>query len=138
MVHLVFAGKVSMKTEYTVEIRVRYPECDPMGIVHHSRYFVYFEIARTELYRANGGNYKKMEADGRFFVVVNAECQYKKPALYDDLLQVSIRVQKVTRAKLIHEYQIHRGEELLAVAHITLAMIDREGKIMLIPDEFQI
>lgn len=127
-----------MKTEYTVEIRVRYPECDPMGIVHHSRYFVYFEIARTELYRANGGNYKKMEADGRFFVVVNAECQYKKPAHYDDLLQVSIRVQKVTRAKLIHEYQIHRGEELLAVAHVTLAMIDREGKIMLIPEEFQI
>ncbi|MDO5113958.1 MAG: thioesterase family protein [Planctomycetia bacterium] len=127
-----------MKTEYTVELRVRYPECDPMGIVHHSRYFVYFEIARTELYRANGGNYKKMEADGRFFVVVNAECQYKKPAHYDDLLQVSIRVQKVTRAKLIHEYQIHRGEELLAVAHVTLAMIDREGKIMLIPEAFQI
>ncbi|MDO4570433.1 MAG: thioesterase family protein [Planctomycetia bacterium] len=126
-----------MKLEHEVELRVRYPECDPMGIVHHSRYFIYFEIARTELYRLNGGDYRQMEESGRFFVVVNADCKYMKPARYDDILRITIKVEKVTRAKIVHEYKIHRGDDLLAVAHITLAMINREGKIILIPEEFQ-
>ena len=122
--------------EYTVELRVRYPECDPMGVVHHSRYFVYFEIARTEMYRNNGGNYRDMEAQGYFFVVVSADCHYRKPAHYDDVLQIKVQLEKITRAKLIHAYHVYRDGELLAEAHITLAMINREGQVMLIPDEF--
>ena len=43
--------------QHTHPIRVRYDECDPMGFVHHSHYLKYFEIARTEMYRASGGNY---------------------------------------------------------------------------------
>ncbi|MDO4575730.1 MAG: thioesterase family protein [Planctomycetia bacterium] len=126
-----------MLQEYTLEIRVRYPECDPEGIVHHSRYFVYFEMARTELYRANGGSYAQMEAAGKFFVVASADCKYLRPAKYDELIQVTVRIQKVTRVKIVHEYEIHRGKTLLAVAHVTLAMVDREGKVVLIPDEFR-
>ena len=45
-----------MSSEHRVELRVRYDECDPMGFVHHANYMKYFEIARTDLYRAQGGS----------------------------------------------------------------------------------
>ena len=126
------------KIEHTIQLRVRYTECDPMGVVHHSRYFPYFEIARMELYRLNGGSLHDLEKAGVFFVVVSADCKYMRPLRYDDLIDVNIRVTKTSRAKIQHEYKIFREGELAAVGHITLAMIDREGKIILIPDEFHV
>ncbi len=126
------------QTEHTVQLRVRYTECDPMGVVHHSRYFVYFEIARTELYKLCGGNHRQMEEAGVFFVVANVDCKYVKPLRYDDLIDVHIQVTQTTRAKIQHEYHIYRDGELAAVGHTTLAMIDREGRIILIPEEFHV
>ena len=125
-------------TEHIFPLRVRYTECDPMGVVHHSRYFVYFELARTELYKLNGGNLRELEQSGVFFVVAGADCKYMRPLRYDDLIDVHIRVTRTTRAKIQHEYQIFRDGELCAVAHTTLAMIDKNGKIILIPEEFHV
>lgn len=125
--------EMEIMRDFTMELRVRYTECDPMRVVHHSKYFVYFEMARTELFRANGGSHDQLERDGLFFVVVRADCHYIKPAHYDDLIQVSIHVEKVTRAKIVHRYEVRRDGELLTEAHITLALIDRDGKIQLIP-----
>lgn len=127
-----------MLTSYTVEIRVRYPEVDPMGLLHHSRYYVYFEIARTEMYRASGGNYRDLEKSGVFFVVVETGCKYHKPAYYDDILHVTCTIIRVTRAKLVHEYRVMRGEDLLAVGHVTLAMVDSHGRVLPIPEEFML
>ncbi len=121
--------------EFTIDVRVRYPECDPMRVVHHSRYFVYFEMARTELFRANGGNYDEFEKSGFSFVVVRADCRYLKPAFYDDVLQVAVMVEKVTRAKIVHRYEVRRNGELLTEAHITLGLVDRTGRVVLIPTE---
>lgn len=125
-------------TEHTIQLRVRYTECDPMGVVHHSRYFVYFELARTELYKLNGGNHRDIEESGVFFVVANVDCKYIKPLRYDDLIDVHIRVTKTSRAKIQHEYKIYKDGELAAVGHTTLAMIDRNGKIILIPEQFHL
>ena len=53
-----------MLREHEIELRVRYQETDPMGFLHHAFYFTYFEIGRTELLRASGGNYRRMEEEG--------------------------------------------------------------------------
>jgi len=50
--------------EHEIQIRVRYVEADPMGYLHHSNYFTYFEMGRTELFRASGGNYREIEDAG--------------------------------------------------------------------------
>ena len=124
-----------MLREHEIQIRVRYQECDPMGFLHHGYYFTYFEMGRTELLRAAGGNYRQMEQDGRFVVVVKAECRYHRPARYDDLLALQTRIARVTPAKIEHEYRLLRGEELLAVGHVTMAVVDRAGKVQPVPDE---
>ncbi|RPI89913.1 MAG: acyl-CoA thioesterase, partial [Planctomycetaceae bacterium] len=73
---------------HEIDIRVRYSETDAMGFLHHANYFVYFELGRTELLRAQGGNYRQMEEEGQFMVVVSLECKYRRPARYDDLLSL--------------------------------------------------
>jgi acyl-CoA thioester hydrolase len=105
-----------------------------MGMLHHSKYFVFFEIARTEMLRSAGGNYRQMEQDGLYAVVVKAECRYRKPARYDDLLTIRVSVSRITTAKIEHEYQVLRDGEVLAAAQITLALVDHAGVVHRVPD----
>ncbi len=121
--------------EHEIEIRVRYNETDAMGFLHHSIYFNYFEIGRTELFRAFGGNYREMEEGGLFMVVVKLECRYKLPARYDDLLTLKTKVAKVGAAKLEHDYELYRGSDLLTTAHSVLGCVNREGKARQLPDD---
>jgi acyl-CoA thioester hydrolase len=123
-----------MLREHEIEIRVRYQETDPMGLLHHTAYFTYFEIGRTELLRAAGGNYRNMEEEGLFVVVVRAECRYHKPARYDDVLRIRTTVARVTPVKIEHEYRVTRSDELLATGHVTLALVDRSGSVQRVPD----
>ena len=119
--------------QHETTMRVRYSETDAMGFLHHANYLVYFEVGRTELYRARGGDYRELEASGMFFVVVKLACQYKIPARYDDLLNLRTRVSRLTPAKLEHEYELWRGDELLATAQTVLACVNRQGKVQRIP-----
>lgn len=123
-----------MLRQHEIELRVRYQETDPMGLLHHAYYFTYFEIGRTELLRAAGGNYRQMEESGLLVVVVKAECRFHRPARYDDLLRLRTTVTRVTQAKIEHRYELFRDGELLATAQTTLAVVDRSGKVLPIPE----
>lgn len=120
-------------SEHAIEVRVRYSETDAMGFLHHANYFVYFEMGRTELLRAQGGNYREIEEQGLFMVVVSLECKYRKPARYDDVLTVTTRVARVSPAKIEHVYRVTRGNELLTEARSILACVDRQGIVQRLP-----
>ena len=72
--------------------RVRYKETDQMGIAHHSNYFVWFEIGRTDLCRATGISYAEIERRGYILVVTEISCRYRTPFRYDDevLIRTSV------------------------------------------------
>ncbi|MDR3232583.1 MAG: acyl-CoA thioesterase [Planctomycetaceae bacterium] len=127
---------MSMQTG-EVQVRVRYQETDQMGVVYHANYFTYFEIGRTELSRKNGFAYKEIEASGVLAAVIKAECSYHKPAKYDDLLTIKTTMKRITRVKIEYEHQIFRDSELLVTGHITLAFLNRQGKIQPVPDWIQ-
>lgn len=119
---------------FDFQVRVRYDEADPMGFVHHANYFRYFELCRTEMLRAGGGSYKEVEESGEYVVVVKATVKYRSPARYDDLLNVHLEITKFGRAKVVHQYAITRGDEVLTQAELTLAVIDHDGQVRPIPD----
>jgi acyl-CoA thioester hydrolase len=123
-----------MLTEHEIAIRVRYCETDAMGYLHHANFVNYYEIGRTELLRAQGGDYRAIEESGLFLVVVKLECRYHAPARYDDLLTLKTRVEKVSAVKIEHSYQLYRGAQLLATASSVLACVDREGRVQRLPD----
>lgn len=123
-----------MAQEHTTEIRVRYPEVDAMGYLHHSRYFQYFEIGRVELLRSSGVAYADLERQGVFFVVVKLECRYRNPARYDEVLTLHTRLVRQTTVSLEHAYELRRDGTLLAEASSTIACVDRTGQLQRIPE----
>ncbi len=123
-----------MISEHAIELRVRYDECDPMGFVHHANYLKYFEIARTDLYRVRGGSYRDFEESGLFVVVAEIQCRYHLPARYDDLLNIVVKIDRITEAKIEQSYIVHRDGSRIVSGSVTLAVIDRAGKIQRIPD----
>ena len=129
-----FARLIDLMKTHDTQIRVRYIETDAMGFLHHSRYLAYFEIGRTELFRAQGGNYREMEESGLFLVIARVECRYLKPARYDDVLTLRTNISRITPAKLEHDYELYRGDELLTTARTLLACVDREGVVQRMPE----
>ena len=120
--------------QFDHQIRVRYQETDQMGVVYHANYLTYFEMARTEALRSLGKTYRDLEESGCFLVVNKAECAYKRPAKYDDLLTVRTFIEKVTHVKIEHRYEVWRDDELLATGRTVLAAVDRNGRITRIPE----
>lgn len=121
--------------QHTVEIRVRYSETDAMGFLHHSNYLSYFEVGRTELFRAQGGSYRRMEELGLYFVVARIDVRYRRPARYDDCLSLKTEISRITPAKLEHHYCLMRESEVLAEANSILACVNRDGAVQRIPED---
>jgi acyl-CoA thioester hydrolase len=126
--------RILMELSQDVSVRVRYAETDRMGLLHHANYFVYFEMARTELLRHRGISYREIEDAGHFLVIVDIDCKFKRPAYYDDLLIVRTTVERVTHVKIVHHYQVFKDGLLLAEGHSTLACVDRDGKPQALPE----
>ena len=118
----------------SMEIRVRYCECDHMGVVHHTVYPVWFEMGRTELLRSTGRNYRDLESAGIFLAVVRMQVAYRRPARYDDLLRLETTLTDAGHVKIEHTYELYRGEELLCTGATTLACLDRDGKARALPE----
>ena len=119
-----------------LELRVRYAEVDAMGVLHHSRFWVYFEMGRTELLRKAGVAYRDLEARGVYFVVAKCAARFLAPARYDDVLVLTTRIVRMGAARIDHAYELKRMADglLLATADTTIACVDRKGQIIPIPD----
>ena len=102
------------------EYRVPYADTDQMGVVYYGNYMALFERARNELMRACGYTYKECEDEGFMLPVVHAEADYKSPAKYDDLLEISacVQLQKGVRIEIACEVR-RKGEEQLLVKGYT-------------------
>jgi len=118
----------------SVEFRVRYAECDPMGYLHHAKYWEYFEHVRTELLRQNGVRYRDLEAEGILFVVYKTACKYTLPIRYDDLVTVRIQVARITRTRVDYTYVVELDGQRMCEASTTLACVGRDGRPRMMPD----
>ncbi|AWX46391.1 Putative acyl-CoA thioesterase YneP [Flagellimonas maritima] len=106
--------------------RVRYGETDQMGIVYHGNYAQYLEMGRVEWLRALGVTYKSMEENGIMLPVISLHIDYKKSALYDDLITVETTLKKQPLVKIEFDYKIYNEtKELLAEANTVLAFMDK-------------
>ncbi len=106
--------------------RVRYRECDPMGVVYHTHYLDYFEAARTEALRALGLTYRELEEGGIIMPVVEAQIRYHRPARYDDVLEITARFESVPQVRVPIDYAVRRAgeDEVLAEGRTTLCFMD--------------
>ncbi len=116
--------------------RVRYGETDQMGVVYHGNYAQYLELGRVEWLRALGISYRGMEENGIILPVISLQVDYKKSALYDDLLTVETKIKKAPLVKIEFDYKIYNEtRELLVEANTVLAFMDKKtNRPMKCPD----
>ena len=121
----------------SLELRVRYKETDKMGRVYHSNYFVWLDMARTELLREAGISYKEMEEHGVFFVVAETNCKYKNSLAFDDWVTIESWIRDIKKASVDFAYKIinKNTKQLIAEAYTKLAAVSPAGKVVPIPKE---
>lgn len=117
------------KKSYLHKLRVRYAETDQMGVVHHGNYPTFLEEARTAWLRNMGISYKKMEESGIGLPITSVSVNYKKSALYDDVLTIKTTLNKIPSVRLEFDYEIYNeAQELLVTAKTELVFINMETK----------
>jgi acyl-CoA thioester hydrolase len=112
-----------------ISFRVRYSETDQMGVVYHGNYAQYFEMGRVEWLRQLGTSYKEMEENGIMLPVISLHVDFKKPAVYDDLITVRTILKKTPSVRIEFDFKI-RNEmgEILVLANTVLVFMDMKKK----------
>jgi acyl-CoA thioester hydrolase len=106
--------------EYVYKTRIYYRDVDKMGIVYYTRYLEYFEAARTELLRSIGFDVTKIEQMGYFLPVITCHCNYKKPAKFDDRINIITKIKQLPRSSMKIEYEVFNSEKILLVNGYTI------------------
>lgn len=115
---------------FDTKIKVRYCETDQMGIVHHSRYYPWFEEGRTEFFASGGKSYGEMERMGVMLPLVESQCRYILPARYEDRLTIHTSVQSISPVKIQFEHTVERDADgaMLARGMTMVAFTDTSFK----------
>jgi len=117
-------------------LRVRYAETDKMGVVYYANYLVWFEVARADLLRSLGWSYREMEIAGISLPVIEAHCQYLRPARYDDEIDVKTEGRMLSPVRMEFHYQVIRktDQTVAAEGRTVHAAVDTAGKPCRLPE----
>jgi acyl-CoA thioester hydrolase len=119
------------------EIRVIFGDTDQMGVVYYANYLRYFESARAAYWRDCGKSYKDLVDWDVALPVVEAHCNYKRPAFYEDLLVVETEISEVRAASLRFAYRVLRGTDVLAEGYTRHAVIGKDGRPKALPPQMR-
>ena len=124
---------------FDFEYRVRYSDTDKLGVSYYANYFVWFEAARTEYFRALGLPYTECEKKGYFLPVVETSAKYIASSTYDDFLIIRTSVSKFTKSSMKFEYEVfnQKNQKLLCTGYSTHVFVDAKWKPSRIPDEIR-
>ena len=129
------SGPAARRTT-TSTVRVRYAETDKMGVVYYANYLVWFEVGRTDWLRETGWSYRDMEVDGLALPVIEAHCEYRQSAKYDDEIDVRTRASKASAVRIQFDYEVVRRADaaVMATGYTVHATIDRHGRPVRLPE----
>jgi acyl-CoA thioester hydrolase len=111
---------------FSTDVRVRFAETDAQGVAHNSNYLVWFEIARIAYLEEFAGGYPALREAGLESFVLESHVRYRAPAHFDDRLQIHARVGELRGARFRFDYEITRGDEVLADGWTSHACVDAQ------------
>lgn len=111
-------------------IRPRYAETDQMGVVYHGNYFTYFEVARSDFFRQLGYTYRELEAQGIIMPVLECNCRFMRPVLYDEAIAIRTTCTWNGKIKVRFDYEIinEETEAVLASGFTLHTFVDKQLK----------
>ncbi len=104
---------------------VRYAETDRMGYLYYGHYASYFEVARVNALKELGVRYRDLEDDGYLLPVRTFEVNYKRPAHYDDDLEIRTTIREFNGIKILFSFETYRATELLNTAKVELVFVNK-------------
>jgi len=121
--------------ESVTTLRVRYAETDKMGVVYYANFLVWFEVARADLLRSLGWTYREMEVAGVSLPVIEAHCEYQRPARYDDEIDVRTEGRMLSAVRMKFTYTVvRRADQVVAAQGYTVhAAVDSDGRPCRLP-----
>lgn len=130
-------SKTNKEISYTSEIRVRFTECDPLGIVWHGNYIQYFEDGREAFGREYGISYLEQKAQGFTSPIVKSSCEHKLPLRYGDVATIKATFVDSPAAKMIFRYQIFDpNDKLVCLGETIQVFLDSKDELSLTNPEF--
>ena len=123
---------------HDTRVRVRYGETDQMGYVYYGNYAEYYEVARVEMLRSLGMDYASMENSGVMMPVLELNCKYIKPALYDQEITIRTTIQDLPGVRIHFKYELfNESGDLINIGATTLVFVDmKKNKPCLPPENF--
>ena len=116
------------------KIQIRYSEIDAMGILHHKNYWVFFEMLRIKWLEENGYDYSRLEANGLFLPVIQAEIKYLKAIKMNDIILVKSLVNRPSKLKVGFEYMVYKNEQLCTTAKTQHVLVNEAQKPLKLPN----
>ena len=127
-----------MAKTFKFNVKVYYEDTDSGGVVYYANYLKFLERARSEaLYSLDFSNSGLLENYGILLIVKSCNIEYKKPAKFEDKLEIISEVLKFTKTSFIMKQDIIRNDELISVAEIHLVSVDKKGKPEKIPEDLK-
>lgn len=113
--------------EHSTKLRVRYGETDQMGYMYYGNYASFYEVGRVEMLRSLGLTYSGMEASGIMMPVVELNCRYLKPALYDEEITIRVIMEEMPRIRIHFKYELYNEkQELINTGETLLVFINMQ------------
>jgi acyl-CoA thioester hydrolase len=105
-----------------------------MQVVYHANYFVWFEVGRCDLLRSLGQTYRTIEAAGLMLPVIEAQCDYRRSARYDDELTIHTSGKLLSSARIRFDYEVRRAKDtVVAIGRTVHAAVNRDGRPVRLP-----
>jgi acyl-CoA thioester hydrolase len=105
-------------------LRVRFHECDPQGVVFNAHYFMYFDVALTEMWRTAFGSYKTVVDEGTDIVVVEAAATYRAPARFDEEIEIELGIARLGATSMTMSAAVRRDGDLLVEGRLVHVFVD--------------
>jgi len=99
-----------------------------MGMAYYANYLVWFEVMRGDFMRAVGVPYRELEEEGYRLPIAEAHVRYRKPARYDDAIEVVAWIERLGSRRITFAYRVERGPDLLATGWTTHVPVDVRGR----------
>ena len=112
--------------------RVRYADVDQMGVAYYANYLKWFEVGRSEMFRALGLPYRVVEDRGILMPVSEVFCKFVSSARYDEELIIETRLDPTVRAGMKFEYRIfaESTKQLVAKGYTRHAFVSADGRVI--------
>ena len=124
-----------MSKEFKYNTKVYYEDTDAAGIVYYANYLKFLERARSEaIYSMGLTNKKLLNDNGTIIIVKSCKIEYKKPAKFEDSLEIISKIKTIGKSSFTIDQMIKRKEEVISESEIVLVTVNAEGKPIRIPD----